>query len=149
MKIIDSNKIWEAGYCEVNKQIDIKEARAIAMNKGFCGFLGAPFPIAYKMRKSGLPIYARYSEFEPINHLFDRFLVDPLASWGVDKYARLISEAQPNHKLIVVCPSVHGHVTLDAELVRRCRHHSVIEGWITATPDVVRRVLDEQSNGSA
>lgn len=148
MKIIDSNKMWEAGYYEVNKQINIKEARSIAMANEFCGFLGAPFPTAYHMRKSGLPVYARYSEFEPLNHLFDKFLVDPLASWGIDKYAKLISEAQPNHKLLIVCPSVHGHTTLDVELVRRCRHYSVIEGWITATPDVVRRILNEQSNSS-
>ena len=46
------------------------------------GFFDAPFPSAYYARKASHVVWARFSEYEPLNRLFDRFWVDPLAAIG-------------------------------------------------------------------
>ena len=141
MLIVHFDKLDRAGYFVANEQITPKEAK-------FKGkILGPPFPSAYHLRKSRLTVFARLSEFEPINQLFDKFLVDPLASWGVDKYLGLFEQASPNHELIVMCPSCHGH-NIDSAVAKAALEYPVVKALITATPDVVRSAI-ESSHDSA
>lgn len=128
-------------YVSVDKKLDVKEAQSIAADRRFLGFLGAPFPTAYHLRKAGLPIYARLSEFEPVNRLFDKFTVDPLASWGVGKYVNLFKQADPNHELIVVCPSVHGHMT-DGQIIEAALDYPMIKGLVTNMPKLAHEILN-------
>ena len=140
----DPRHLFKGYFMDLGWQMDVKKARQLAMHKKLLGFLGAPFPTAYNLRKAGVPIYARMSEFEPINRLFDKFLVDPLASWGVSKYVSLFEEADPNHELIVVCPSVHGHM-MDEAIVKAALEYPVVKGLITTMGSAVQKVIDGHS----
>jgi hypothetical protein len=131
-------------YYFIDGHLDVKRAREKFADSRCLGFLGVPFPAAYRLRRAGLPVYARYSEFEELNRLFDQFLLDPLASWGVQKYESLIELADPHHELIVVCPSIHGHM-MDEAIAQIVLQYPVVKGLITDMPDVVRKVLDANS----
>jgi hypothetical protein len=125
----------------------MKEARAKSHDKRFLGLLGAPFPSAYHMRKSGLIIYARCSEFEPVNRLFDKFLVDPLVSWGVGKYIDLFKQFDSNHEVLVVCPSVHGHM-IDGPIIKAALEYPVIKGLITSMPKLASEIINASKSSS-
>lgn len=140
MLILHFDHMERSGYFFANEQISVKEA----MFKG--KILGPPFPSAYNLRKAGITVYARFSEFEPINRLFDKFLVDPLASWNLDRYVQLFKEADQNHELIIVGPSLHGHMT-DEQVLKVALDYPIVKGIITRMPGLERiiNVADDSS----
>ncbi|TFH25949.1 hypothetical protein E4G67_00085 [Candidatus Bathyarchaeota archaeon] len=113
----------------------VRELQQWINNRDISAFINVPFPLAYHARKACLPVYGRISEFEPACLLFDRFLIDPLVSWGTQKYKDLIETTQLNHRLLIMMPSTHGHsLDLDIEVTQLCIGDSRIEGLITKHP---------------
>ena len=91
-----------------NLHIDYLEKIAEEFEGRSLGFFDVPFPSAFYARQQGFKIWARLSEFEPINYLFDHFWVDPLASWTGGKYLSLMAKADQNHKMMIASPELHG-----------------------------------------
>jgi len=98
-------------FVDIKQNLPVEQLRNIVDVVGdrLLGLFDVPFPSAYFARKEGLPIYARLSEYEPVNRLFDSFWVDPLAAQTFSTHAHLITSTDPHHKLVVACPSLHGH----------------------------------------
>jgi len=143
--IIFDHSDFERFFVDIKQNLDIKWLKRIVEKFGhrLIGLFDIPFPSAYFARIAGLPIYARLSEFEPVVRLFDSFWVDPLVSQKYTTHARLITSTDKNHKIIVACPSLHGH---DLEASRNVwetfvnletmkdKDWGVIEGVVTKFP---------------
>lgn len=97
-------------FVDIKQNLPIEKLQLIADVFGdrCIGLFDVPFPSAYFAVKAGLNVCGRISEFEPINHLFSKFWVDPLASQG-SVLTDLFCRTQPNHRLIVASPELHGH----------------------------------------
>jgi hypothetical protein len=95
---------------DIKQNLPIEKLQLIADTFGTrsMGLFDVPFPSAYFAIKEGLNVWGRLSEFEPVNHLFSKFWVDPLASQG-EILSDLFCRTQLNHKLIIASPELHGH----------------------------------------
>lgn len=95
-------------------------------------FLTVGFPSAYDLVKVGLPVLGRISEFEPTCRLFKYHLIDPLTSWGVNRYELLIETTDLNHELYIMMPSTHGHgLITDIAVAKMCAKYPRIKGLVT------------------
>jgi hypothetical protein len=119
----------------------IKYGEHIPSNDG-TPFLTVGFPTAYGLVKTGLPVLGRISEFEPVCRLFRYHLVDPLTSWGVNRYEHLIESTDLNHELYIMMPSTHGHALVtDIAVAQMCSKYPRVKGLVTQFPDEVSDAL--------
>lgn len=106
-------------------------------------FLTVGFPEAYKLVKAGLPVLGRISEFEPVCRIFRHHLIDPLTSWGVNRYGKLIEDTDPNHELYIMMPSTHGHgLVTDKAVAEMCAKYPRVKGLVTKYPEELTAHLD-------
>lgn len=106
---------YETFFLDIKQNLPIHKLKKIA--KKFegrsLGLFDVPFPSAYCAIKEGLDVWGRLSEFEPLNPLFDKFWVDPLASWDKNRYLSLMAQTELNHKMIIASPELHGVEDVD------------------------------------
>ena len=134
-------------FVDIKQNLSVPHLKRIVgtFGKKLLGIFDVPFPSAYFATKAGLPVYARLSEFEPVQMLFDKFWLDPLVSWTPKKYLELFGSTSTHHKVVVAAPSLHGHSCATdirvAQALERADVCSQIEGFVTKHPRRVSRAL--------
>lgn len=150
-----SDSGWQLDYflaCTKHKKffVDIKQNLSVdyynkiieEFGDKLIGLFDVPFPSSFFANKEKLPIYRRISEYESNDtNFYTRFWIDPLLSWGPEKYSILISRNIMYGKIIVACPSLHGQsIEVCKKLWRYLEQRKDIEGIVTKYVDEFRRI---------
>jgi len=131
-------------FVDIKQNLDVEYYKKIEEEFGdrLIGLFDVPFPSSFYANKERLPIYRRISEYESNDtNFYTRFWIDPLLSWGPEKYSTLISRNIMYGKIIVACPSLHGQpIEVCKKLWRYLEQRKDIEGIVTKYVDEFRRI---------
>jgi len=131
---------WSGFLVDIKQNLSIEHLQRIVecFDNKLIGFIDVPFPSVYfAATRAAMPIYGRYSRYEPFNALYRRLWLDPIGYPLPLEYYELMDRVPTwIEDVIIAAPSLHGESCQeDIAVCRYAKKFKNISGIVTKYPE--------------